>query len=390
MQIEYLKKQSVLDKLLEQSVNIKDKYCPKKLNFVPIYGMIFLEVKVMKKQNLLNLVKYHVEKKEDAFMSEVATIARAFDAEGDEEIAQYLMDLISTADFYVPQASYKNLNYLRKVSYSSNPLILPDVIEQDIIGITKAINNKVGLSKFLFYGKPGTGKTESAYQIARILSRDILSVDFEQLIDSRLGETAKNVVKLFDEINHLQYKKIIIVFDEIDALVLDRINSNDLREMGRVTSVFLRELEALNENIVLIATTNLFDKFDKAIIRRFDATVSFDRYSKEDLIEIADAMLTASLKKASNSKKDIKLFNKILNNLSEIPYPGDLKQIIKTAVAFSDETNEFDYLRKIYLALNPITGEVQLQKLSDEGYTVREIEILTRVPKSSVSRKLRE
>ena len=343
----------------------------------------------MKKQNLLNLVKYHVEKKEDAFRSEVAEIARDLDAKGDETTAQYLMELIATANFYVPQASYKNLNYLRKVEYSRNPLILPDAIEQDVIGITRAISNKSDLSKFLFYGKPGTGKTESAYQIARILGRDILSVDFEQLIDSRLGETAKNVVKLFDEMNHLQCGKVVIVFDEIDSLVLDRVNSNDLREMGRVTSVFLRELEGLNENVILIATTNLFEKFDKAIIRRFDAAISFDRYSKEDLIEIADDMLTASLKKAGHSRKDIRLFNKILKNMQKIPYPGDLKQIIKTAVAFSDESNEYDYLRKIYLSLNSDNEEVQIQKLSEEGYTVREIEILARVPKSSVSRKLR-
>ena len=159
----------------------------------------------MKKQNLINLVKYHVEKKDDAFITEVATIARAFDAKGDSEVAQYLMELISTANFYVPQANYKNLNFLRKIKYSTNPLILPESIEEDVIGITKAISNKVGLSKFLFYGKPGTGKTESAYQIARILERDILAVDFEQLIDSRLGETAKNVAKLFDEINQTQF-----------------------------------------------------------------------------------------------------------------------------------------------------------------------------------------
>lgn len=343
----------------------------------------------MKKQNIINLVKYHVERNEDAFVSEVAMIACDFDAKGDEAVARCLMELISTANFYVPQASYKNLNYLRKMNYSTKPLILPDAIEQDVIGVTRAISNKVGLSKFLFYGKPGTGKTESAYQIARILGRDILSINFEQLIDSRLGETAKNVAKLFDEINHLQYGKVIIVFDEIDALVLDRINSNDLREMGRVTSVFIRELEELNENVVLIATTNLFDKFDRAIIRRFDATISFDRYSTQELIEVADSMLTMSLKKASNVRKDIRLFNKILNNLEEIPYPGDLKQIIKTAVAFSDQANEYDYLRKIYLALNPDNAEVSLQRLKEEGYTVREIEILSRVPKSSVSRKLR-
>ena len=344
----------------------------------------------MKIQNLINLVKYHVEQKEDAFINEVATIARDFDTLGDAAVAQCLMELISTANYYVPQSSYKNLNYLRKVQYSTNPLILPDEIEQDIIGITRAISNKSGLSKFLFYGKPGTGKSESAYQIARILERDILSVDFEQLIDSRLGETAKNVAKLFDEINHLQYGKVIVVFDEIDALVLDRVNNNDLREMGRVTSVFLRELEVLNENIILIATTNLYDQLDKAITRRFDSIISFNRYSKEDLVEIADNMLTISLKRARNLRKDLRLFNKILRNLTEIPYPGDLKQIIKTAVAFSDETNEYDYIRKMYFALNSVSGELDISKLSEEGYTVREIEILSRVPKSSVSRKLRE
>lgn len=291
---------------------------------------------------------------------------------------------------YVPQANYKNLNYLRKVKYSANPLLLPGAIEEDIIGVTKAIKNKLGLSKFLFYGEPGTGKTQSAYQIARILERDILSVDFEQLVDSRLGETAKNVANLFDEINHLPYGKVVVVFDEIDSLVLDRVNRNDLREMGRVASVFLRELDELNENIVLIVTTNLFDNLDKAVIRRFDAALSFDRYDKEELIEIADSMLTTSLKRASNSRRDIRLFNKIMRNLQEIPYPGGLKQIIKTAVAFSDENNEYDYLRKIFLAFNPDRDELDIQLLSDEGYTMREIEILARIPKSSVSRKLKE
>lgn len=344
----------------------------------------------MKKQNLINLVKYHVEKKEEAFVNEVAEIAREFDANGDESIAQYLMDLISNASFYVPQSNYKNLKYLRKISYSTKPLILPDVIEEEIIGITRAINKKMGMNKFLFQGSPGTGKTESAYQIARLLNRDILSVDFEQLIDSRLGETGKNVARLFDEINHLPYGNVLVVFDEIDSLVMNRINGNDLREMGRVTSVFLRELDDLNENVVLIATTNLFDEFDKALIRRFDATISFDRYKREDLIKIADAMLIANLKKSMHSKQDIRLFNKILNNQSTLPNPGELKQIIKTAVAFSDDSSEYDYLRKIYCALNDGGGDMQLQQLSKEGYTVREMEILTRIPRSSISRKLKE
>ena len=344
----------------------------------------------MKKQNLVNLIRYHVEKNDEAFITEVAEIAKDFDANDDSSTAQYLMELVSNTNYYVPQTSYRNLRYLTKMEYSSKPLLLPNALEEDVVGISKTINKKLGLSKFLFYGAPGSGKTESAYQIARMLNRDILSISFEQLIDSRLGETAKNVVKLFDEINHLPYNRAIILFDEIDSLVLDRINTNDLREMGRVTSVFLKELERLNEHIVIIATTNLIDKFDKALLRRFDAVISFDRYSKEDLIEIADSMLRATLRNVKSAKINTRLFNKILGNMEKIPYPGDLKQVIKTAIAFCDDSSEYDYLRKMYINLYGLSGAIDIQDLSTQGYTTREIEILSKIPKSSVSRKLRD
>lgn len=344
----------------------------------------------MKKQNLINLVRYHAEKNEEAFAAEVSIIAKEFDAAGDTYAAQYLMELIANANYYIPQTGYKNLRYLSRRSYSTKPLFLPSAIEEDVLGITRAINNKAGLYKFLFYGAPGSGKTESASQIARILNREILSVDFEQLVDSRMGETAKNIAVLFDEINHLPYSKVLVLFDEIDAIVLDRVNKNDLREMGRVTSQFLKGLDSLREGITIIATTNLYNSFDKALLRRFDATVSFDRYSRTDLIDIADSMLTDQLKTAKNLRKDIRLFNKILGSIDRIPYPGDLKQLIKTAVAFSDDSNEYDYLRKIYLGLNGSPQSVDIQELSEKGFTTREIEILSRIPKSSVSRKLRK
>ena len=343
----------------------------------------------MKKQNLINLVKYHVEKNDEAFRTEVVEIARDFENMGEESISEYLMDLISTTNYYTPQANYKNFQYLKRVVFKNKPLLLPELIKDDILGLVRAIDKKMGISKILFYGNPGSGKTESAYQIARLLNRDLLSVDFEQLIDSRLGQTAKNISTLFDEISRVQPLNVIILFDEIDAIVLDRVNNNDLREMGRVTSTFLRELDALNEDIVIIATTNLLKSFDKALIRRFDSTISFDRYSRQDLIEIADSMLVTFLKKSENTKQNKRLFHKILNDISEIPYPGDLMQIIKTSVAFADTENEFDYLRKLYLTLNDNPSDIDIQELQKKGYTTREIEILTNIPKSSVSRKLK-
>ncbi|HEW2756326.1 TPA: AAA family ATPase, partial [Streptococcus pneumoniae] len=149
-------------------------------------------------------------------------------------------------------------------------------------------NHHIGINKFLFVGSPGTGKTESVKQVARLIGKELLVVDFSHLVDSKLGQTVKNLATLFNEINNLPFKQnYIILFDEIDSIVLDRVNQNDLREMGRVTSAFLKELDRLSPEIVLIATTNLFENLDKAVTRRFDAIIDFDRYTDEDKVEVA-------------------------------------------------------------------------------------------------------
>lgn len=343
----------------------------------------------MKKQNIINLVKYYVEKNDSAFRNEVLEIANDFHNNGDVEICSYLMDLISTTNYYQPQNNYRDLIYLTKHINNNKPLYLPEAIKDDILGIVRSANKNISISKILFYGKPGTGKTESAFQIARLMNRDILTVKMEDLIDSHLGQTSKNIVTLFDEIRHLYSNNIVILFDEIDALVMNRISNNDLREMGRVTSTFLKELDSLSDNIILIATTNLVDYIDNALLRRFDAKISFDRYSNEDLIEVSEFILKDLLKKASSSKADSRLFRKILTTVEKIPYPGDMLQTIKIALAFSDDSNQYDYLRRLYIELNK-NDDISIQKLTSQGFTTREIEILTGIPKSSVARKLKD
>ena len=59
----------------------------------------------MKKQNVLNLIKYHVEKNENAFRNEALIIARYFDSIGDDQLAEYIMSLIAESNLYTPQSS---------------------------------------------------------------------------------------------------------------------------------------------------------------------------------------------------------------------------------------------------------------------------------------------
>lgn len=342
----------------------------------------------MKIQNIINLIKCHIDDNDVGFKNEVAQIANDFDAEGKSEISDYLMELISTSNFYQPQINASNFHFLEKVSLINSSLYLPETIQKDIFGIVRSSTKSISISKVLFYGKPGSGKTQSAYQIARLLNRELFEVKTEELIDSHLGQTSKNIVTLFEEIKRLPTNKVVILFDEIDSLVMNRVSENDVREMGRVTSTFLKELEEMSDRTLLIATTNLMESLDKALLRRFDAKISFNRYTNEDLIQVSDSILTSLLKK-TDSKSDIRLFNKILNSAKEIPYPGEMKQIIKIALAFSDESSEYDYLKRIFSEVYK-TEEISIQTLSSEGFTTREIEILTGIPKSTVSRKQKE
>ena len=300
------------------------------------------------------------------------------------------MSLLSNVNTFVPQMSETVSPFFERIDAQEDMLLMPDVITNDLLGVVNAIDHNIGINKFLFQGLPGTGKTEAVKQLARILNREIFMVDFSAVIDSKLGQTQKNLAALFKEINSfVQPEKVIVLFDEIDALALDRTNQNDLREMGRATSAMLKGFDRLNENIVLVATTNLFEHFDKALIRRFDSVIDFNRYTKEDLLLIAERMLDRYLDKLKLANRDIRLFRKIMKLMPEKMYPGDLKNLIKTAVAFSNPQDGMDYFRRLYYSVCDEKPE-DLKKLQAQNFTVREIEILTGKSKSSVARELRE
>lgn len=344
----------------------------------------------MKKANIINLIKYYAESNDSGFRNEAYQIANEFDKSGDYQLSEYIMALLSNANTFVPQINENDLTFVRKIEVSGDPLPLPEEIKSDIIGIVNAVEYEIGVNKFLFQGAPGTGKTETVKHIARILDRELFIVDFAFLIDSKLGQTGKNIAQLFDEINNLLIpEKSLILFDEIDALALDRTDSKDLREMGRATTSVLKGLEGLNDKILLIATTNLYKHFDKALVRRFDSVIDFNRYSREDLIDISEVILNYYLSRFKNVARNIRLFRKIISLMDTIPYPGDLKNIIKTSLAFSNPNDEYDYLRRLYTAVFT-DSDKNLKKMQSQGFTVREIEILTGVSKSQVSRELKE
>ncbi len=131
----------------------------------------------------------------------------------------------------------------------------------------------------LFYGAPGTGKTETALQIARQTGRDIMQVDIAGLRDKWVGESEKNIKEVF-----AQYRSLcknaevmpILFFNEADAIINKRtenVNSSVDKMDNAMQNIILQEIEDLDG--ILIATTNLTTNLDKAFERRFLYKVEF-------------------------------------------------------------------------------------------------------------------
>lgn len=163
--------------------------------------------------------------------------------------------------------------------------------------VRKALEGKGLRSGFtcLFYGTPGTGKTESVYQLAKRTKRDIIMADVSKLKSLWVGESEKNLKRLFSD-----YKKKvqdssvtpILLFNEADAIFGIRKSGADgaVDKMeNSLQNIILQEMEDLEG--ILIATTNLTENLDKAFERRFLYKVRFGNPSAAVKCQIWHSMM---------------------------------------------------------------------------------------------------
>jgi hypothetical protein len=131
----------------------------------------------------------------------------------------------------------------------------------------------------LFQGAPGTGKTETVYQLAKKSNRMVLKIDFAYLKDKYVGESEKRVRETFAEYRQLliQEKRVpILLMNEADGLLGRRIPvSSSVDQMNNtIQNILLEEMEQFEG--ILIATTNLKKNLDDAFMRRFIFNVKFE------------------------------------------------------------------------------------------------------------------
>ena len=147
----------------------------------------------------------------------------------------------------------------------------------------------------LFYGAPGTGKTETVLQLARQTGRDIMQVNISEIKSMWVGESEKNIKAVFDQYREKvaqQSVTPILLFNEADAIIGKRQEGAEraVEKMeNSIQNIILQEMETLEG--ILIATTNLAQNMDKAFERRFLYKIKFNKPTLEARMQIWRTML---------------------------------------------------------------------------------------------------
>lgn len=135
----------------------------------------------------------------------------------------------------------------------------------------------------LFYGPPGTGKTLTATLLGAASGREVYRVDLSMIVSKYIGETEKNISKIFETARH---KEWILFFDEADALFGKRTaaNSSNDRHANQQTAHLLQQIEDFPG--VVILASNLRANMDEAFTRRFQSIIHFTMPSPEERFQL--------------------------------------------------------------------------------------------------------
>ncbi|PLR75306.1 AAA family ATPase [Bacillus sp. V3-13] len=254
----------------------------------------------------------------------------------------------------------KNMFYESVPSVKFDSLILEqnviqsfqDIIQEHFRSDLLRSFNLEPRNRILLAGPPGNGKTSIAEALASEIMVPLITVRYEGLVESYLGETANRLNELFD---YVKTKRCVLFFDEFDTIGKERGDSQETGEIKRVVSSLLLQIDRLPSHVIVVTATNHPELLDRAVWRRFQLKLDIKmpnrkqidtwiaRYEKESKLELQYTKNTLINNLEGLSFSDLNEFGLDIKRRYALSIPNtNIKNIVKSAL----ENLRFQYSNK--------------------------------------------
>lgn len=245
---------------------------------------------------ILALIKSHMDADDVRFRELALQIAASEAKSGHAVLSRSITDLINrpnTTRFVTRNFTTLNSEmseYVMEVddSFGMDNIVCPNEIRKKLNRIIREYiqrellykNNLTNRRKMLLTGPSGTGKTMTASILANELHIPLYVVRMERVITKYMGESSLKLSKVFDLISSVRG---VYLFDEFDAIGMQRGQDNEVGEMRRILNTFLQMMERMDSDSLIIAATNCGNQLDKALFRRFDDVIEYSLPDEQEI-----------------------------------------------------------------------------------------------------------
>ena len=289
-----------------------------------------LELKIPPQSTRMNIIRQHThtlnvseawieqvsanEALAPALISRAVKVATELDQGDQKQTEAHLSRILSNTLNAMGQDKNLLNHHSSPISYRLDGLN-PDY---DLVMLQEALKNKTAAGRFCLYGPSGTGKSEFARHLAKVLDKPLLLKRASDLLDPYLGMTERNISQMFQQADE---EESLLLLDEADSFLRDRNRSRESWEITQVNEL-LTQMEQFKG--LFFCTTNLMDSLDPASLRRFDLKIKFD-YLKADQVWI---MFQQTLSDYPEENGDLSVWQAKVRALQGIT-PGDFATVAR-------------------------------------------------------------